>query len=166
MDIQSYLGLLVFIVACVATAMSGAIFRPDAWYRQLKKPSWQPPDWLFGPAWTVFYALIAVAGWMVWLKAGFAGAALPLTLYFLQLALNALWSAIFFGMRRIGLAAVETVFMWLVIVATIVTFYPIEPRAAWLMVPYLCWVSFAFVLNVTVWRLNAGPPEAKTDPVS
>lgn len=166
MDVQDYLGLLGFIVACVATALSGAIFGPDDWYRQLKKPSWQPPDWLFGPAWMVFYALIAVAGWLVWSKAGFAGAALPLALYFLQLVLNALWSAIFFGMRRIGLAAVETVLMWFVILATIVAFYPIEPRAAWLMVPYLLWVTFAFVLNVTVWRLNAPQPGPKTDPVS
>ena len=154
MDSNSYLPLLGFIVANIVTASSGAFFSPGRWYDSLAKPSWQPPGYLFGPVWAVLYAMIAVSGWLIWSKAGWAGAALPLTIYALNLILNAVWSGIFFGMRRMGLSAVEMVGLWSSIVALIALFWPIHQWAALLLIPYLLWVSFAFVLNITIWRLN------------
>ncbi len=153
MDGSSLIGLVGFLVACFAAASSGAIFRPGDWYEGLSKPWWRPPNWLFGPVWAILFVMIAVSGWMVWREAGTA-AAVPLAIYALQLVLNALWSAIFFGMRRMGLAAIEMAVLWIAIVATMVTFYPIRAEAAWLLGPYLFWVSFAFFLNVAVWRRN------------
>lgn len=153
------LGLLGFVAACVAVASSGAVFRPGDWYERLRKPWWRPPNWLFAPAWTVLYMMIAVSGWLVWRKAGFAGAALPLALYGVQLLLNAAWSGFFFGLRRMELALVDVALLWLSILGLIVLFSPINGTAALLLVPYLAWVSFAAFLNWTMWRLN---PQAAT----
>ena len=152
--------LLVFCAACFAAALSGAIFRPGEWYRRLQKPSWQPPDWLFGPVWMILYGMIAAAGWLVWEAAG-AAAGLALTLYAIQLVLNAGWSALFFGMRRMDLALIEVGALWLSIAATIAAFWPISQAAAYLMLPYLAWVSFAAFLNYIVLRLNPGEAGAK-----
>lgn len=154
MESDSILALAGFVVACLVAASSGAIFRPGDWYEGLSKPSWRPPNWLFGPVWMVLYVMIALSGWLVWREAGWAGASLALSLYALQLLLNGLWSGIFFGLRRLGLACAEMALLWLAILATIVTFYPIHATAALLLIPYLLWVSFAFVLNFAVLRLN------------
>lgn len=148
------LGLVPFVLACLAAAASGAVFRPGAWYESLRQPSWRPPNYLFGPVWLVLYIMIAVAGWLVWREAGLAGAALPLALYALQLALNALWSWLAFKRHRLDLAALDMAALWLAIAATIWAFHPISPTAGWLLVPYLAWVSFALALNVKLWRLN------------
>lgn len=156
MDTISLLGLLGFIAANFAAALSGALFRPGDWYRGLAKPRWNPPDWLFGPAWAVLYTMIAVSGWLVWRDHGFAGAAAALAAYGVQLLLNAAWSAIFFGMRRPDLAFAELVVFWAAILATVVLFWPLQRMAALLLVPYLAWVTFAGVLNLTLWRMNAG----------
>ncbi len=145
---------MAFIVACAAAASPGLIVRPGTWYRQLEKPSWRPPDWLFGPVWLVLYILIAISGWLVWRKAGFDGAALALTIYALQLVLNGLWSVVFFGLRRPDLAFVEIVCLWLSIVATIAAFYSIDAAAALILLPYAIWVTFAVALNFRIWRLN------------
>jgi len=141
-----------FIVACLMAASMGAIFRPGVWYEQLAKPTWRPPNWLFAPVWSVLYLMIAVAGWLVWREAGFAGAAIPLTIYAVQLLLNAAWTPIFFGLHRIGMALAEMGLLWISILATITLFAPIAPLAAWLFVPYLAWVSFAAALNFSIWR--------------
>jgi tryptophan-rich sensory protein len=154
MDITSIVVFLGFVAACFLAATTGAVFRPGEWYEQLAKPSWRPPNWLFPPAWAILYFFIALSGWLVWRAAGFSGAALPLTLYSLQLGLNAAWSPIFFGMRRPDLAFGEIVLLWAAIVATLIAFYPIDKMAAWLLVPYLAWVTFAAALNFSVWRLN------------
>ena len=153
------LSLFVFIGACVAAASSGAIFRPGQWYERLNKPRWRPPNWLFGPAWFVLYAMIAVSGWLIWKTAGMA-AAPALALYGFQLVLNATWSGIFFGMRRLGLALAEMALMWLAILATIIAFWPIDRGAAMLLLPYLAWVAFAFTLNASIWRRNPRPVSA------
>ncbi|MBY0611296.1 MAG: tryptophan-rich sensory protein [Beijerinckiaceae bacterium] len=150
-------GLLGFIAANFIVALSGAIFRPGAWYEGLAKPSWKPPNWLFGPAWTVLYITIAIAGWMVWRKAGFTGAGPALAIYGVQLLLNAAWSGLFFGLRRMDLAFYEVLLLWLSIAATIVAFRAIDSDAALLLVPYLGWVTFASILNFTIWRMNASP---------
>lgn len=146
--------LLAFAAACTAVALTGVFFRPGDWYEHLRKPPWRPPNWLFGPAWTVLYATIAVAGWMVWKAAGWPGAAGAMAVYGLQLVLNAGWSPLFFGLRRPDLAFYELLALWASIVATIAAFHPISPQAAWLLLPYLAWVTFAGSLNLSVWRLN------------
>lgn len=157
MDMFSIIVLIGFVSACFLAATTGAVFRPGDWYERLAKPSWRPPNWLFAPVWTILYLTIAVSGWLVWRKSGFAGAALPLAIYLVQLVLNAAWTPIFFGLRRPDLAFIEIVMLWLSIVATIAAFHPVNAAAAWLLVPYLAWVTFAAALNFAVWRLNRGP---------
>ncbi|NNM00754.1 MAG: tryptophan-rich sensory protein [Gammaproteobacteria bacterium] len=148
------LSLLVFVALTAATAMSGAVFRPGDWYEALNKPPWQPPSWLFAPVWMVLYGMIAVSGWLVWRSAGLEGGTIALGVYLAQLVLNFCWSWIFFGHRRPDLALVEIIALWLSVLATIVLFHPISTGAAWLLVPYLLWVSFAMVLNFSIWRRN------------
>jgi translocator protein len=122
MDASSLLMLFAFGGASFGAAATGAIFRPGEWYRQLDKPRWRPPDWLFAPVWTLLYVMIALSGWLVWREKGLADAAVPLTLYAVQLVLNAAWSPIFFGLRRPALAAIEIALLWASIVATILVF--------------------------------------------
>ena len=156
MDVTAF---VVFLALCTAAASTGIVFRPGQWYAGLNQPSWRPPNALFGPVWLVLYIMIATAGWLVWREAGIAGAALPLALWALQLALNATWSWLAFRRRRLDLAALGMAALWLAILANILAFHPISPLAAWLLVPYLAWVSFALALNVKLWRLN---PTAST----
>lgn len=156
MEDDAIMALLVFVLACAAAATPGLVFRPGDWYRRLAKPAWRPPDWLFGPVWLVLYISIAVAGWLVWRQAGADGVTLALSVYAVQLVLNGLWSAVFFGLRRPDLAFVEIVCLWLSILATIAVFRRVDPTAAYLLVPYALWVSFAVALNFRVWRLNPG----------
>lgn len=111
---------------------------------------------MFGPVWTTLFVMMAIAAWMVWKPEGFIAAARPLTLFAVQLGLNIAWSWIFFGAHQPGWAFAEIVILWLVIIATTVAFFHSSKIAGWLMVPYLTWVSFASVLNFTIWRLNAG----------
>jgi tryptophan-rich sensory protein len=155
MDMASIIGLACFIAACFLAALTGALFRPGAWYERLNKPSWRPPNWLFAPAWTVLYLMIAVAGWLVWRQAGLAGAGLALAVYAVQLMLNAAWSPLFFGLHRPDLGFVDIILLWMSILTTIVLFGPIHSVAALLLVPYLAWVTFAGALNFAVWRLNS-----------
>jgi tryptophan-rich sensory protein len=157
MKIPSLLALSGFIGVCFLAAMSGALFRPGEWYERLAKPWWRPPNWLFAPAWSVLYLTIAISGWLVWRHAGFAGAPLPFAVYFASLLVNAAWSALFFGLRRPDLGLVDVVLLWLSIAVTIWVFYPVERNAALLLAPYLCWVTFAGVLNFAIWRMNRAP---------
>jgi tryptophan-rich sensory protein len=147
--------LLGFIALNVAAAMSGAVFKPGPWYDRLAKPSWNPPKWAFPVAWTALFAMIAVAGWDAWrMGGGFAGAPWAMGFYLLQLALNAGWSAVFFGMKRSDLALVEVAALFAAILVTVVLFFQIDARAGWLMVPYLAWVGFAARLNHKIMTLN------------
>jgi len=155
MEIPSIIGLACFIAACFLAALPGAWFHPGEWYEQLKKPSWRPPNRLFAPVWTVLYLMIAVAGWLIWRQAGFAGARLPLVVYVSQLILNAAWTPLFFGLHRPDLGLADIVLVWVSIIAAIVLFYPIHVVAALLLVPYLAWVTFATALNFAIWRLNS-----------
>lgn len=139
------------IVTFCAPALSAFIGMPGEWYAALQKPSWNPPAWLFGPAWTLLYTLMAIAAWLVWKRVGFAK---PLKLYFVQLALNAAWTPIFFGAHQLGWALFEIVLLWIAILATLVSFRRVNSTAGWLFVPYLAWVTFAMALNFTLWRLN------------
>jgi tryptophan-rich sensory protein len=148
MDILPLLG---FLGACFAAASTGAIFKPGAWYEGLSKPPWRPPNWLFGPAWAVLYTLIAVSAWLVWQAAGFGTA---LIVWSVHLVINAGWSWVFFGLRRPDLAFGWILLLWASIAATIAAFAPVSALAASLLAPYLAWVSFAAVLNLSIWRRN------------
>ncbi len=146
----------VFALACFVAASSGSLFRAGPWYERLRKPSWRPPGWLFGPVWLVLYFMIALAGWLVWRSAPAEQVLLPMAIYGVHLIFNALWSYCFFGLRRPGVALADMTALWLSIVLTMAVFYPHSELAAFLLLPYLCWVSFAWFLNRAIWSLNRG----------
>ena len=146
------LAALLAVVALVAA--SGALFPPGDWYDALAKPPWTPPDWVFGPAWTVLYILIAIAGARAWLRVPSAQRRHVFTPYFVQLALNAGWSALFFGLHLPGVALLELLFLLATIVVTINRFRLHDPVAAMLLLPYLAWVAFAGTLNGAIAWLN------------
>ncbi len=155
---RPWTGLTVFLLAVFAAAAVGGAANATSlaeWYPALVKPSWTPPSWLFGPVWTALYILMAVAGWLVWLRRGWAGAKVSMTLFASQLALNAAWSWLFFGFRMPGAAFAEIVVLWAAIGATTVSFWRDRPVAGLLFAPYLLWVSFAAALNYAIWRMNA-----------
>jgi tryptophan-rich sensory protein len=148
-----WLGLAAFGVAVATAALIGGlgVAGTSAEYQSLEQPSWAPPSWLFGPVWTVLYALMAVAGWLVWRRTGWSTA---LTVYAAQLVLNAAWTPIFFGFGRYGLALVDIVVLWFLIGATIVLFWRVSRLAAALLLPYWAWVTFATALNAAIWSAN------------
>lgn len=129
----------------------GALTGPDAWFGALRKPSFNPPSWLFAPVWTVLYVLIAIAGWRVWSK---EAGALPMALWWLQLVANFLWSPIFFAAHRIDLAFAVIVLLLLLVIAFILTSWRRDSIAALLFVPYALWVAFATALNAAILSLN------------
>ncbi|MBK5912399.1 sensory protein TspO [Rhodothalassium salexigens] len=143
-----------FLGACFAAATTGAVFKPGQWYRTLDKPSWTPPDWLFPVAWSILYVTIAASGWLILRTAGWPAAAPALAVYGAQLVANAAWSPLFFGLKRIDWGLAGVVVLWLSIVATIAMFYPLNATAAWLLLPYLGWATFAGALNFDIWRRN------------
>ena len=151
---KSIPALIAWLLLCFAAASMGAFFMPGEWYAALNKPSWNPPAWIFGPVWTALYAMMAVAAWLVWKRGGFAAQRGPLGLFLVQLALNALWTPLFFGLHWTGLAFAEIILMWFAIAATTAAFRKVSRPAAWLLVPYLAWVAFAAVLNGTLWWMN------------
>lgn len=120
-----------------------------AWYASLVQPSWAPPRWLFGPVWTLLYALMGVASWLVWRADG------PLGLYALQLLLNMAWSLIFFNLKSLRWAMADVVVLLAAVLATTAAFFEVDPTAGWLMVPYAGWTAFATVLTAALLRLNA-----------
>jgi translocator protein len=150
---QRMIGLVAWVAISFLPALVGRFFQPGAWYASLAQPAWAPPDWVFAPVWTVLYFTMGVAVWLVWKERGFT-ARTALAIYFVQLALNAVWSWIFFGLQRPGLAAIEIVTLWLAIIATIVAFWQIRPLAGALLLPYAGWVTFAAALNMAIWQMN------------
>jgi benzodiazapine receptor len=150
------LGLLGWLLAVSAAGAVGAVASVDAasFYAQLSKPSWAPPAWVFGPVWSSLYALMGIAAWLVWRSPGPKGVALGL--FGAQLAVNALWSWLFFAWHQGAMAAVEVLILLVLIVATVVAFWRISRPAALLLLPYLSWVSFASALTWAVWRSNPG----------
>lgn len=152
--VRSILGLVGWLVVVFAAAGVGSRFLPGAWYASLVKPSWTPPNAVFAPVWTVLYAAMGVAAWLVWRRAGFGGAGSALALFAVQLVLNALWSYLFFGLHRVGFALLDIVVLWIAILAVTVLFWRVDRRAGLLLVPYLAWVGYASALNLALWRLN------------
>ena len=143
-----------WLVLCFSAASLGAFFMPGEWYTMLKKPSWNPPAWIFGPVWSSLYTMMAVAAWLVWKRGGFAAQRRPLRLFLVQLALNGAWSPLFFGLHWPGVAFAEILLLWLALLTTLRAFRPVSRVAAWLLAPYLAWVTFAAVLNFMLYRLN------------
>ena len=155
--IKQATAFVVILVICFAAAGLGSIATTPnipTWYATLTKPSWNPPNWLFGPVWTVLYICMAVAAWLVWRQGGLFQARTPLTVFAVQLTLNAVWSWLFFGFHMPGIAFLEILALLLAIAATTIAFWPRSKAAGILMLPYLGWVAFASVLNFEIWRMN------------
>ena len=149
--------LAAFIALCLAVSAIGGWVTATSvgtWYQTLQRPSFNPPDWVFGPVWVTLYVMIAVAGWRVWRRRGLAAARREMVAYALQLALNLGWSFVFFGARMIGAAFAEILLLLAAIVVTAVLFWRADRIAGLLFVPYVGWVAFASVLNFSLWRLN------------
>ena len=150
------LGFAGWLLVTFNAAAIGAAASVNAanFYSDLVRPEWAPPSSVFGPVWTALYLLMAIAAWLVWRVDGFRAARSALTLFLIQLALNALWSWLFFGWHRGALAFADVLLLWVFIVATLIAFWRARPLAGALLVPYLAWVSFAAALNYAVWQLN------------
>ncbi len=155
----SWGALAVFAVLAFAAASSGALFRPGAWCAGLRKPGWTPPNWAFPLVWSVLYVAIAAAGYLIW-ATGRADIWPALTVYAVHLVINAAWSALFFGLRRLDLGMAGVAALWISIAATMALFAPIAPVAAALLAPYLVWVTIAAALNWRMLQLN-GPRGAQ-----
>lgn len=151
------LGLVAFLVACLAISAIGGWITAQSvgtWYQTLRKPSFNPPNWVFAPVWTALYVAIAIAGWRIWRKRGIFGAPAAMATYALQLVLNLAWSFLFFGGRMIGAALADILVLLVAILVNAALFRPIDRIAAWLLAPYAAWVAFATLLNLALWRLN------------
>jgi tryptophan-rich sensory protein len=154
--LRQTLGLIGWFIVSFAASAVGAVasIQAKSFYSQLAQPEWAPPAFLFGPVWTALYAMMAIAAWLVWRSGGFRSNRIALSLFLVQLALNALWSWLFFAWQRGALAFVDIVLLWILIVATLVSFWRVRPLAGALLIPYLLWVSFASALNYSLWQLN------------
>ncbi len=156
MKLNNYLKLVIAIVISELAGIAGSFFTISEipnWYAALEKPALNPPAWLFGPVWITLYLLMGISLWLIW-KSNSSEKKRAVWLFIIQLALNAIWSPIFFGAQSIGNALAIIVLLWAAIVLTILIFKKISKTAAWLMVPYLLWVSFAAYLNFSIWVLN------------
>jgi len=151
-------GLVGWLLLCFAAAGIGAVASIHAaeFYGQLKQPAWAPPAAVFGPVWTVLYALIGGSAWLVWRRSGICVAPFALTLFIVQLVLNALWSWLFFAWHKGGMAFVDVILLWAVVASTLIAFWRHSKVAGVMLVPYLLWVTFAAALNYSVWQLNQG----------
>jgi tryptophan-rich sensory protein len=151
--------LLIMVAVCVAVGyVSGMVTRESVttWYPTLEKPSFNPPNWLFAPVWTALYIIMGIAGALVWdrIDTDEENVKKGLRFFFIQLVLNALWSYLFFGLKNPMIAFVEIILLWLMIYETFVQFHKVNKTAAYLFIPYLLWVTFAMVLNGSIWWLN------------
>ena len=156
--VKSYPALALFVIACILAGSSGSVFTyPNiaTWYASLEKPFFTPPNWLFGPAWTTLFILMGISIYLVWEKTGFRNKGRnALYLFVFQFALNILWSLLFFGLRSPLLGVADIIPLWVSILACVVVFRRIRKWAGYFMLPYLVWVTFAALLNVSVWLLN------------
>jgi tryptophan-rich sensory protein len=155
---KDLLGLAVFIMISEFAGILGSFFTSpaiDGWYATLVRPSFSPPNWIFAPVWTTLFALMGVASFLVWRRrADNKKARTALKIFGVQLALNTLWSILFFGLQSPGMALAEIIVLWASIIATIIAFAKVSRPASWLLLPYIAWVSFAGYLNFSIWLLN------------
>lgn len=148
------LALPAFVIVCHLAGALGALTTDTSLYRELQRPPWAPPGWLFGPVWLVLYTMMGVAAWLVWRGPPRTARSVALALFGFQLLLNAAWTPVFFGLRSIGGGLFVIAVLDVAILATIVAFGRSSRPAAWIMVPYACWVGFATALTTELWRLN------------
>lgn len=149
--------LVLAVLICQSAGVIGSVFTTsslESWYQKLVKPSFNPPGWLFGPVWISLYLLMGISLYLVWIRRPEQGTFAALVFFGIQLLLNTLWSVVFFGLQRPGLAFLEILFLFTAILVTAFLFFKISRPAAYLMIPYLIWVGFASVLNYFIWRLN------------
>ena len=153
---KQLIGLLGWLLLCFAVSGIGAFasIQAESFYQQLTQPTWAPPAWVFGPVWTTLYAMMAVSAWLVWRINGFRAQSVALTLFLIQLALNCLWSWLFFAWHLGSLSFIDIILLWIFIVLTLLAFWRVHLLAGLLLIPYLAWVSFAALLNYTIWQLN------------
>jgi tryptophan-rich sensory protein len=155
---EDFIGLAGWLLLAFAAEAIGAIASIDAraFYGALRQPAWAPPGWVFGPVWTTLYTLMGVASWLVWRARSHAGRRIALACYLAQLAVNTLWSWLFFAWHLGAAAFADILLLLALLIATIALFWRVRPLAGALLLPYLCWVGFATALCGTVWRLNPG----------
>ena len=153
---KQIIGLVAWLAVSFVAAAIGSVASVHAgsFYAQLVRPEWAPTAGVFGPVWSVLYALMGVAAWLIWRVGGYRPARPALSLFLVQLAVNALWSWLFFGWHQGALAFADIVLLWVLIVATLIAFWRIRPLAGAMLIPYLLWVSFAAALNYSVWQGN------------
>jgi translocator protein len=154
---QEIFGVIGWLGLTFGAAWLGSRFLPDQWYQNLSKPTWNPPNSIFAPVWTILYLLMALAAWWIWRSYGLQASLFPLTMFVLQLLLNAAWSWLFFGRHRPDLAFLDIIGLWLALLITLLSFWRLAALAGILLIPYLAWVSFAAILNWTVWQMNRNP---------
>jgi benzodiazapine receptor len=158
MRFASILKLTISIVVCQLAGIVGAVFTTTSvqtWYGTIVRPEFAPPNWIFGPVWTTLFTLMGVAAFLVWKKGlEHKNVRVALRIFALQLVLNTLWSIIFFRFHNLGGALIELIFLWIAILVTIITFYKVSGTAAYLLIPYILWVSFAGYLNYAFYMLN------------
>lgn len=155
---RDLLGLVAFIILCLAVSAGGGAITAtsvDNWYQALEKPPFNPPDWLFAPVWTALYIMMGIAAWRIWRHRSFEVTRRALTVFGMQLGLNLAWSFLFFGLQRIDLALIEIIILLIAIVTNTIMFWRIDSFAGLLFVPYAVWVTYATLLNASLWLLNA-----------
>lgn len=150
--------LVIFLAVSFIPAFFGSLFRPDTWYEGLVKPALNPPNWVFGPVWTLLYVIMGISAWLVWRQRRHTPVNGALLFFGIQLLFNGLWSYLFFGLKNPGLAFIDILILWAAIASTLICFGQKSRSAALLLIPYLSWVSFAVYLNFELWRLNMNTP--------
>jgi tryptophan-rich sensory protein len=156
-SLPGWLASVALLAAVASAATAGSLFLPGPWYQALRKPAWTPPNRVFPVAWTLLYAMMALAAWLV-ADSGAPDAVPALALWCWQLVLNAVWSPVFFGLRRIRAGLVVIAVVWLALALTTWAFFQVSTTAGLLLLPYLAWVSYATALNLAIWRLNQPSP--------
>ena len=152
---NKWIKLIVSILICQIAGIIGSIFTTPSittWYADLQQPAFSPPNWVFGPVWITLYTLMGISLYLVWNKKN--NVKIPLTLFFIQLILNSIWSIIFFGLQNPFYALIEIIILWITILLTIISFYKISKKASLLLLPYIIWVTVATTLNYYIWILN------------
>lgn len=152
---MNIISLIICIAICEVAGFIGSLFNFKSipgWYAKQKKPKFNPPNWIFGPVWTLLYLLMGISLYLVLISG--KEITLPLIIFSIQLILNIAWSAIFFGMKKPSIAFIEIIFLWVSILLNILFFYNISKISSYLLIPYILWVSFAAILNFSIWYLN------------
>jgi translocator protein len=152
--LRQAVALVGWLTLCFAAAGTSLFVTTDGWFESLRKPVWNPPPWIFGPVWTLLYAMMAVAAWLVWRDGGWKAHRRALGVFCLQVLFNAMWTPLFFAAHQPGVAFLDIVLLWITLAVTTVLFWRISTLAGLLLLPYLGWTTFAAVLNFTIWRMN------------